>query len=67
MTFKAILDIVAIYLHSFSPIASQHNGPLSFSNLYFVYRNLLISRLARIIEVSISLLLHGPWHQCTLA
>lgn len=67
MTFKAIVDIVAIDLHCFSRITSEHNGPLSCSNLYFVYRYLLISRLARIIEIRLGLQLHWPWHWYTLA
>jgi hypothetical protein len=66
MTFKAVPDVVAINLYNFSCFGRHHNRPLSCSEIYVVNRYLLISSLARIIEVLLGLLLHTPWHLSTL-
>lgn len=80
MLFKAEPYVVAVNLHSFSCFTRQHNRPLSSSEIYAINRHLLITSLARIIEVYaefplatlplnilLGLLLHSPWHLSTLA
>ena len=64
--FKAIVNVMAVDLYSFSRIARQHNGTLSITDMYVVNRYLLISRLAQVIEVQLGFLLHSPRHLSTL-